>query len=118
MLNWKLLQEEYEQLNVRLAEPSLDQKTRVGFQKRASLLSTILELNHQTEELNTSIAQNTQESEKESGELKELYLAEIEECQAKKIDIERQLEDILYPSDPRDSKSVFLEIRAGAGGQE
>ena len=31
---------------------------------------------------------------------------------------QRELDDILYPADERNDRSVYLEIRAGAGGQE
>lgn len=32
--------------------------------------------------------------------------------------LEKELEEILFPPDPFDDRSVFLEIRAGTGGQE
>ena len=31
---------------------------------------------------------------------------------------QEKLEEIIYPQDPRDSKDIILEIRAGAGGEE
>ena len=31
---------------------------------------------------------------------------------------QRELDDILFPADERNDRSVYLEIRAGAGGQE
>jgi peptide chain release factor 1 len=75
-------------------------------------------MHNQIVELDTVIADSTAQAEKEDGELKALYLEEIETSKKQKLAIEQELEDILYPSDPRDDRSVFLEIRAGTGGQE
>lgn len=50
--------------------------------------------------------------------LKELAEAELEELREKKPEIEEQLKLMLVPKDPRDEKSIILEIRAGTGGDE
>ncbi len=118
MLDWNALQQEYNQLVEKLVDPQLDSKARINMQKRSSQLAEILGVHNQITELEKTITDCTQQLEKEEGELKELYAQEITESQAKKMMFERQLEDILYPADPQDDRSVFLEIRAGAGGQE
>jgi peptide chain release factor 1 len=51
-------------------------------------------------------------------ELQELAQAEIEELSRKQTDLETELTRLLVPRDPNDDKNVFLEIRAGAGGDE
>jgi peptide chain release factor 1 len=51
-------------------------------------------------------------------ELQELAQAEIEELSSKQADLEAELKRLLVPRDPNDDKNVFLEIRAGAGGDE
>lgn len=118
MLDWKNLGSEYDQIVEKLSDPSLDQKNRAQLQKRASQLSQVLELHKQIEDLDKNIAECTKQYEKEEGELKELYSEEIKSSRENRITLEHELEDILYPSDPRDDRSVFVEIRAGAGGQE
>ncbi|RJQ14208.1 MAG: peptide chain release factor 1 [Nitrospiraceae bacterium] len=50
--------------------------------------------------------------------LKELAVAEIAELKEKKLKIEDDLKLMLVPEDPRDSKNIILEIRAGTGGEE
>lgn len=50
--------------------------------------------------------------------LKELAELEIEELKEKKVLAEEELKFMLVPKDPRDSKSIILEIRAGTGGDE
>ena len=51
-------------------------------------------------------------------ELHELAQAEIDELEERKTGLEEELKRLLLPRDENDSKNVFLEIRAGAGGDE
>ncbi len=51
-------------------------------------------------------------------EIRELAQAELDELKAKKPVIEEELKVMLLPVDPRDEKNVFVEIRAGTGGEE
>ena len=50
--------------------------------------------------------------------MKELAELELEELRGKKPVIEDELKLMLVPKDPRDSKNILLEIRAGTGGDE
>ncbi len=51
-------------------------------------------------------------------ELKEMAKLELEELEPKKEQIEQELELLLLPKDPNDSKNVIMEIRGAAGGDE
>src|SRR5215510_12099400 len=51
-------------------------------------------------------------------ELAELAQAEIDELTARQGALEVDLKRLLLPRDPNDDKNVFVEIRAGAGGDE
>ncbi len=51
-------------------------------------------------------------------ELKEMLEIEVEECKEKVQQLHEQLKILLLPKDPNDDKNVFIEIRAGAGGEE
>ena len=51
-------------------------------------------------------------------ELTELAQAEIDELTVKQTALEDELKRLLLPRDPNDEKNVFVEIRAGAGGDE
>ena len=51
-------------------------------------------------------------------ELIELAQAEIDELSARQTALEDELKRLLLPRDPNDEKNVFVEIRAGAGGEE
>src|ERR687892_24593 len=51
-------------------------------------------------------------------ELQELAHTEIEELSLRQTALEADLKRLLLPRDPNDDKNVFVEIRAGAGGDE
>ncbi len=51
-------------------------------------------------------------------ELRELAEEEAEELRARRDELEDQLHVLMIPKDPNDNKDVFVEIRAGAGGDE
>ncbi len=51
-------------------------------------------------------------------ELAELAQAEVNELQGRQASLEEELTRLLVPRDPNDDKNVFVEIRAGAGGDE
>ena len=51
-------------------------------------------------------------------ELVELAQAEVDELSGRQGALEEELKRLLLPRDPNDEKNVFVEIRAGAGGEE
>ncbi|MDA8423659.1 MAG: peptide chain release factor 1 [Nitrospiraceae bacterium] len=51
-------------------------------------------------------------------ELRAMAEAELKELRPKIEQTDRELRLMLVPKDPRDDKNVFLELRAGAGGDE
>lgn len=57
----------------------------------------------------------------ESGEDAEMRLlaeSEIADLEPRAQALEKELKQMLVPKDPRDDKNVFVEIRAGTGGEE
>ena len=57
-------------------------------------------------------------SEAGERELAELAQAEIDELSGRQAVLEEELKRLILPRDPNDEKNVFVEIRAGAGGDE
>jgi len=57
-------------------------------------------------------------AEEPDPELRELARSELDELEARQSALEAELKDFLVPRDPNDDKNVFVEIRAGAGGDE
>jgi peptide chain release factor 1 len=48
----------------------------------------------------------------------ELAAEEVPGLEARQVELEARLRQLLLPIDPRDKRNVFVEIRAGAGGDE
>jgi peptide chain release factor 1 len=57
----------------------------------------------------------TSEQDPELHQLAESEILDLEPCAAS---LEQELKLMLVPKDPRDEKNVFVEIRAGTGGEE
>ena len=51
-------------------------------------------------------------------DMRELAANEIEELEARRATLERELNLLLLPKDARDDANIFLEVRAGTGGDE
>ena len=51
-------------------------------------------------------------------DMKELAQVEFTECREKLEQLDKDLEIMLLPTDPNDKRNIFLEIRAGTGGDE
>jgi peptide chain release factor 1 len=51
-------------------------------------------------------------------EMREMAQAEVDELATRQTKLEDELRALLIPKDPNDDKNVFVEIRAGAGGDE
>lgn len=51
-------------------------------------------------------------------EIRELAKTELQSLKEKQTALEQELKILLLPKDSRDEKNIFLEIRAGTGGEE
>ena len=51
-------------------------------------------------------------------EMKSYAEAEIRACKERLAELENTLQKLLLPKDPNDDRNIFLEIRAGTGGDE
>ena len=63
--------------------------------------------------------ENSQEMLKEDDkEIQELAAEEIKKSEILSKELESELQVLLLPKDPNDNSNIFLEIRAGTGGEE
>jgi peptide chain release factor 1 len=51
-------------------------------------------------------------------EIAAMAQAELKQARARTEALEQRLQTLLLPNDPNDSRNIFLEVRAGTGGQE
>jgi peptide chain release factor 1 len=50
--------------------------------------------------------------------MREMAVEEVREAKERLVELEANLQRMLLPKDPNDGRNVFLEIRAGTGGDE
>ncbi len=118
-LDWEKIEKDYQEILDQLTNSSLDRRTRADLQKKSSQYTNLLTANKQTLELEKNISDLKKQLNQESdSEIKELFIEEISDNQSQLTNLEKELEDLLYPPDDKNERSVFIEIRSGAGGQE
>ncbi len=116
---WEALQKRYDELNEKLISPALESSQRHLVQKEVSFLSTVLSKHRSIYDVEKQRAEVlVQQATNTDPELKALFEEELTNLTAQLEQEQRELEDLLYPADTMNDRSVFLEIRAGAGGQE
>jgi peptide chain release factor 1 len=54
----------------------------------------------------------------QNGELLQMAREEVQELEAEELIAQKKIQTLLVPPDPRDSRNIILEIRAGTGGEE
>ncbi len=70
-------------------------------------------------EENTEAIENAKlMQDEEDPELRELAQEELASLESLKEELEQELKTLLLPKDPNDERNVFLEVRAGTGGDE
>src|SRR3990167_717499 len=112
---WSQVRKKFDEINEHLAQASIDQATRQKLQKQRSHLSTLLDMHERLVEIDSGIAEAQANTDPE---MQELYQEELANLAIKKDDLLKEIDDYLFPRDELDNRSAFLEIRAGAGGQE
>jgi len=65
-----------------------------------------------------SEAEEITKDKKTDADLREMAESELKELRPRIAQMEQDLRLMLVPKDPRDERNIFLEIRAGAGGDE
>ncbi|MEN8263976.1 MAG: peptide chain release factor 1 [Nitrospirota bacterium] len=115
------IENKYEELTKILSDPEIfsDYTKSQKYSKEQADLEEIVEKIREYKNLLSGIseAEEIMSSEEDDG-LKELAEVELEELREKKPETEDELKLLLIPRDPRDSKNIIIEIRAGTGGDE
>ncbi len=112
----------YDELTRLLADPSIaadHQKYQKYSKERSDIEDVVLQFRAYQDVLR-QIKETTEISQDKSAdpEMREMANAELKELEARVPQMEQDLRLLLVPKDPRDEKNIFLEIRAGAGGDE
>jgi peptide chain release factor 1 len=112
------LSERLQEINGLLADPEIigDQnRFRALSQEYAELNPVIICFNQYCQALEDIKAAEEMLSDPE---MKELAAEELKTGKTNKETLEAELQKLLLPKDPNDDKNIYLEIRAGTGGDE
>jgi peptide chain release factor 1 len=109
----------YRELEGQLSDPKIVSKQGL-YQKYAKEHADLRELVEAIREYNKVRGQIEEYEVLAEGDddLKAIVKEEMPQLKQKKSDLEEKLNVLLLPKDPNDDKNVFLEIRAGTGGDE
>ncbi len=114
------LVKELDDVDAMLGDPAVlsDQRRVVELSRRRKQLDPIVERFH---ELSSTLAD--QDAAKQllaevTGDDRELVRSEIDQAEARRVELEAELRVLLLPRDPNDDRNVIVEIRGAEGGEE
>jgi peptide chain release factor 1 len=113
------IEERFDELERLLLEVGADYQRAAELNKERSDIGPLVE---KARAYRQAIAQREQAvqmlSAENDPELLALAQAEIDELEPKIGNLEQDIKELLAPKDPRDSRDVIVEVRAGTGGDE
>jgi peptide chain release factor 1 len=115
------VEERYRDLTGSLSDPAVIGQQAL-YAKTAKAASELAEVVGKFEEYKQLLARLEEArhmaAEDADREMREMAQAEVGELAARQAKLEDELRALLIPKDPNDDRNVFVEIRAGAGGDE
>ncbi|ARU55269.1 peptide chain release factor 1 [Oleiphilus messinensis] len=114
------ISERYEELAGLLSDPGVisDQNKFRDYSKEYSELEDVVTCYSQYK----LALEDIEEAEVLAGdsdpEMREMAMETMKEAQSQRDDLDAQLQRLLLPKDPNDANNIFLEVRAGTGGDE
>ncbi|MFR5267022.1 peptide chain release factor 1 [Clostridium sp.] len=115
------IENKYDELSVKISDPSImanQNEWRKLCKEHADLEVIVNKYKEYRNVLEDLEANKEMASEESDPEMKEMIQAEIKDLGESKENLEKEIQILLLPKDPNDDKNVFVEIRAGAGGEE
>jgi peptide chain release factor 1 len=115
------LSQRFDEIEAALANPAgaFDQARFTALMKeRSQIEETVGAYRAVRDVLNEIEANERLAAEAADPELAELAREEVETLRARRKPLEERLAELMLPRDPNDTKDIFIEVRAGAGGDE
>ena len=100
------------------AETISDQDKFRGLSREFSELEAVVQCYNSYSQVKEDIEEARQMLDDADPDLREMAREELDASEGRLDELETELQALLLPRDPRDSNNVFLEIRAGTGGDE
>jgi peptide chain release factor 1 len=115
------LKEKLTSLETKLSDSAVitDQQEYKKTAQEHSQVSKLFSLYSKYQKVNQELSDNKgMLQDEEDAELLELVRSDIAELTERADELEKDIKLLLLPKDPNDEKNIFLEIRAGTGGDE
>jgi len=117
----KQIQKKHDELERQLQDSNViaDQNNLKKISREYNELGEVLDKFKNLEEVNRSLAE-TKDSIREESDPEFLSLAseELQNLEKKRVELEKEIREIIEPQNPLDKKDTLVEIRAGTGGDE
>ncbi len=117
-----LMEQKYEEISAKLSEPDIisDNKLYTQLMKEFKNMTPIIEKYREYKKAQAAFdeAKELLDAGGLDKDFKEMAQAEYDESREKMETCTQELKVLLLPKDPNDDKSVIIEIRGGAGGEE
>lgn len=115
-----LLQDRFEELTALLgdAEVISDQTRFRAYSKEYAEIEPVIQAYNQLRQVQENLAEAQTLLKDSDPDLREMAAEEIASAKEELQELESQLQRLLLPKDPNDGRNVFLEVRAGTGGDE
>ena len=116
----KEIVEQYHSIGNQLLDVEIQKNNALTIElsKERSHLEPIVKLFEKQQQLIEEKKNTTEITDERDEELKQLIQTELQRIDQQLLDIEKQIVPLILPKDSRDQSNIFLEIRAGTGGQE
>jgi peptide chain release factor 1 len=114
------LQERFEEIAGLLSDPDVigNQNRFTSLSKEYAKLEPVVNEFRQYCQMEAALATADEMRRDQDPEIRAMAEEEIQSVQERIESQQRQLQLLLLPSDPNDNRNIFLEIRAGTGGDE
>ncbi len=112
--------EKYTSIEKELTKPEVlqDIKKTTELSKEMRDLEDVVKCYKNYKKVMNDLEEAEEMTKEEDRELSEIAKEEVKTLSEEKTELEKQLEILLIPKDPNDSKNVVIEIRGAAGGDE
>jgi peptide chain release factor 1 len=116
----EILVERYEEVQALLSDPSVisNQDRFRALSKEYSELEDVTKTFNAYRQSEDDVATAEEMLKDSDPEMREMAQEEFKEAKASIETLEDELQILMLPKDPRDNNNVFLEVRAGTGGDE
>ncbi|MBM3887947.1 MAG: peptide chain release factor 1 [Verrucomicrobia bacterium] len=116
------LRQRFDEVERELSDPRVfgDQRRAAELSREHRRLKQMFDNHAELQKVERHLRENQAliADEKAEAELREMAAAEIEPLKARQQKLLFEIQSVIIPPDPNDSRNTIVEIRAGAGGQE